>query len=457
MPPDQPNAPTLRLLCLSNGHGEDAIALRILQALQTVPKPPQLAVLPIVGEGRAYAQLDIPFIGAVKAMPSGGFVHMDGRQLARDIRGGLVGLTLAQIQAVRQWVRDKATTQFKIQNSKFKTQNSFILAVGDIVPLLMAYCSGAPYAFVGTAKSEYYLRDESGWLARESWWDDRLERWTRSVYHPWERWLMSRPQCKAVFPRDSLTTMVLQQKGIPAFDLGNPMMDGLMAQEPPTSDSLAVTLLPGSRPPEAFENWQQILLAVQAVQLAIAEKPLVFLAAIASGLDLQPFCAALTAADWQQSPTPALDFPDRAALWFTRGTAALALSQAAFADCLHWAQAAIAMAGTATEQLVGLGKPAIILPGKGPQFTPQFAEAQTRLLGLSVISVPEPHQAGDVLRSLLQDDKRLQTIAANGRRRLGAPGAADRIAAHLMQWNDATQLHESPNSKLQTSNSKQGW
>jgi len=39
------------------------------------------------------------------------------------------------------------------------------------------------------------------------------------------------------------------------------------------------------------------------------------------------------------------------------------------------------MAGTATEQFVGLGKPAIAIPGIGPQFTAAFAEAQSRHLG----------------------------------------------------------------------------
>ena len=39
------------------------------------------------------------------------------------------------------------------------------------------------------------------------------------------------------------------------------------------------------------------------------------------------------------------------------------------------------MAGTATEQAIGLGKPVIQIEGKGPQFTKSFAEAQRRLLG----------------------------------------------------------------------------
>jgi len=97
----------MRLLCLSNGHGEDAIALRILQALQQSPSPEgtaskvseplRLAALPIVGKGQAYSRHGIPLIGEAKPMPSGGFLYMDGWQLARDLQGGLLGLTRAQL------------------------------------------------------------------------------------------------------------------------------------------------------------------------------------------------------------------------------------------------------------------------------------------------------------------------------------------------------------------------
>jgi uncharacterized protein (TIGR03492 family) len=111
----------------------------------------------------------------------------------------------------------------------------------------------------------------------------------------------------------------------------------------------------------------------------------------------------------------------------------MVLTQTAFADCLHQADFAIAMAGTATEQFVGLGKPAIIIPGRGPQFTPAFAEAQTRLLGASVILVKQPVQAATVLQSLLKDPDRLQLIADNGHRRMGTAGAAQRIAEQLME------------------------
>jgi uncharacterized protein (TIGR03492 family) len=95
---------------------------------------------------------------------------------------------------------------------------------------------------------------------------------------------------------------------------------------------------------------------------------------------------------------------------------------------------AIAMAGTATEQFVGLGKPVVTLPGAGPQFVPAFAEAQTRLLGRSVHLVPTPDQVPEMIAQLLAaSPEEWQAIAANGFRRMGCPGGAARIANCLIQ------------------------
>lgn len=418
----EPLTPNSRLLCLSNGHGEDIIAVRILQELQQSSQL-KLAALPLVGEGRAYTQLGIPLIGSVQTMPSGGFIYMDGRQLVKDLRGGLFQLTWAQLAAVRNWTK----------------QGGAILAVGDIVPLLFAWLSGATYAFVGTAKSEYYLRDEAGPLPRRSPMQ-RWEGWAGSVYLPWERWLMSRPRCKAVFPRDSLTTETLQKWAIPAFDLGNPMMDQLEAVKPlqmfsgsdvePQARSLTITLLPGSRVPEAYANWQQILVAVAALQ--DFHSSLLFLGAIAPNLSLEPLRSLLLEFGFQESKQNHSPITHPGVLTFKHKNAYLILTQHAFNDCLQLADLAIAMAGTATEQFVGLGKPAIAIPGVGPQFTAAFAEAQSRLLGPSVIVV-QPTQVAEVAQSLLSDPDRLQMIAENGIRRMGKPGAARRIATCLMQ------------------------
>jgi uncharacterized protein (TIGR03492 family) len=417
----------LQLLCLSNGHGEDAIAVRICQELQLHETAPELVALPLVGEGYAYSQLGIPIIGPVQTMPSGGFIYMEGQQLLRDVRGGLLQLTLAQFKAVRRWSK----------------QGGVVLAVGDIVPLLFAWLSGADYAFVGTAKSEYYLRDEAGRLPNRP----ALEGWSGSVYHPWERWLMSQRRCKAVFPRDTLTAETLQKWSIPAFDLGNPMMDGIEldnsapifyqpdAEIKELQRSLVVTLLPGSRPPEAEENWKVIIRAVAELLDSFSERSLLFLGAIAPALSFDQLRRVLEAYGWHQQAKVAsnTEVEDPEAIAFTQKNATLVLTKNAYNECLIKADLAIAMAGTATEQFVGLGKPAIAIPGKGPQFTPAFAEAQTRLLGPSLVLVQEPTAVAATVHSLLRDPDRLHLIAENGRRRLGKPGAAKRIADCLIK------------------------
>ncbi|MDJ0687162.1 MAG: lipid-A-disaccharide synthase-related protein [Xenococcaceae cyanobacterium MO_188.B32] len=405
----------MKLLVLSNGHGEDIIAVRILEQLIVDRDDLKISALPIVGRGVAYQQKNIPLIGEVKQMPSGGFIYMDSNQLWRDVRGGLVQLTIKQLQVVRQWGKD----------------GGFILAVGDVVPLLFAWLSGANYAFVGTARSEYYLRDRDGWLKQTSW----LERQSGSVYHPLDRWLMSRPRCHVVFPRDKLTTEVLQQYSIKAFNLGNPMMDGMCQTNItiPEKNTLSILLLPGSRIPEAEQNWQQIIEATKGVIANFTNRPLLFLAAIAPGLKLDPFVRYLLTRSWQQRIEVTNYIQDDRAVSFTKQNATLLLTQNAYQECLSRADIAIAMAGTATEQFVGLGKPVITMPGKGPQFTYAFAEAQTRLLGYSVILVENPEQVGNQIKAILNNPEQMQRIAVNGQQRMGNSGAASRIAQNLAE------------------------
>lgn len=419
----------MKLLVLSNGHGEDIIAVRILEQLQLITNNLELKAFPLVGEGYAYTKLQIPIIGRVKQMPSGGFIYMGGNPLWDDLRDGLIQLTLSQIKVIRQWGK----------------QGGSILAVGDIVPLLFAWLSGADYAFVGTAKSEYYLRDETDWLANTS----RLERFIGSVYLPWERWLMSRDRSQAVFPRDSLTAETLQRLGIEALDLGNPMMDSLsgrlfegirdeeegmrnqhlsLSLKSGEDSKLSILLLPGSRMPEALRNWQQIITAIETIIKTLRKYPLKFYGAIDPALELKLFRDILLNLGWR-----VISATEDRIVMSLEDKAILHLTQNAYGECLQISDLAIAMAGTATEQFVGLGKPVITMPGTGPQFTWAFAEAQSRLLGSSIILVENPQQVAGAIESLSNCPERLQEIAVNGKRRMGDSGAAKRIALHLQK------------------------
>lgn len=407
----------MEILVISNGHGEDVIAVSIIEALKKFPHISKIVALPLVGTGYAYEKANIPIIGTVKTMPSGGF-NQDISQLWRDVNGGLLSLTYHQYQTIKKWGK----------------KGGKILAVGDILPLLFAWFSGGEFAFVGTAKSEYYLRDETGWLQSTS----LVERRLGSMYFPWERWLMRRLSCRGVFVRDSLTAQILQKWSIPVYDLGNPMMDHFSVNSslsfPFESEPLIILLLPGSRMPEAQQNWQLILQGVHRVIEAFNERSLLFLAAITPSFNTVPFQEDLLDEGWTKESDRIynLSIQDPQSISFTYRQATLILTQQAYQTCLQLAHVGITMAGTATEQFVGLGKPVISFPGNGPQFTQKFAQNQTRLLGCSVTLIDKPQKVGTTLKQLISDPKQLQNIAENGQKRLGEPGAAQRIAHCLV-------------------------
>ncbi len=156
---------------------------------------------------------------------------------------------------------------------------------------------------------------------------------------------------------------------------------------------------------------------------AFPDRTLVLMSAIAPTLHQQKLISSLPI-EW--TPTD----PAKSAYRYQNAT--LLLSHA-FNDCLHQAEVAIATAGTATEQFVGLGKPAITLPGNGPQFTRAFATVQAKMLGPSVQIVEEVSAVGRVIAKLMNNPGRLQQIHQNGKHRMGEAGAGDRIASQLLK------------------------
>ncbi|MEO0534893.1 MAG: lipid-A-disaccharide synthase-related protein [Cyanobacteria bacterium P01_A01_bin.123] len=435
----------MRLLCISHGYAEDRAALKVLEALRHLPQAPELFALPLVGSGQGYLNAGIPVIGPAQDLEPARRTYAKGDDRGQALGQGFRSLPglLAQFQAVRQWAKT----------------GQGILAVGGWFPLMLAWASGLPYSVVDTTKSDYCFRDEAGNLSKRPG-GARLATWAKSVYLPWERWLLSRPRCRGVFVRDALTEAGLKRWPIPVMHLGNPVMDGLqptskgslvpMAALPEEKQLLTGVLLPGERSPEVQQNWNRILDAIQGLMRGKTER-VRLLAAIASDLNLTPFREALLKRGWHLHPSN-LPIPDSTGMvmatvhqvatypTYTYGKATLALVQNAFPDCLHQADFAISMASTATEQFVGLGKPAITLVGDGPLFTLPFAQAQARLLGPSVILVKQPEEVGPAMRSLLQDPDHLQMISDNGKRRLGPPGATYRIAQALMEkmgWAEA--------------------
>ena len=239
-----------KLLVLSNGHGEDLIALRVLQALHGRQPGLKVAVLALVGEGSAFAAAEaegwLQRVGPRQALPSGGFSNQSLGGLLRDLAAGLPLLSWRQWRLVRHWRR----------------HGGAVLAVGDLLPLVLAWASGAPYGFIGTPKRDYPWR----WGPGQAWPADAYHRLKGSEWDPWEWALMGRPRCRLVALRDPLTARGLARHGIAALAPGNPMLDGLVGAPLPASlqGSRRLVLLAGSRMPEARANFARLLDAVLA-------------------------------------------------------------------------------------------------------------------------------------------------------------------------------------------------
>eukprot|EP00871_Galdieria_phlegrea_P005631 jgi/Galph1/6069/GphlegSOOS_G4727.1 len=420
----------LHLLVLSNGHGEDRVAAsivkRLLDALDKLPFETSVEILPLVGSGPVYSTIaaGLTYAGPTKELPSGGFINQRPVAFLRDIGHGLLSTSYSHYRTVRNW-------SLKAPNRKL------VLAVGDVWPLFLAAQSGAPYVFIGTAKSEYYIRDENGPLMRRNQFE-QFEAKLSSVYYPWERRLLQR--ALAVYPRDALTCFYLLKCGIRNTKyLGNPMMDDLdttgkllatihssvsLSKLLQNCETYRIVLLPGSRSPEMYRNLLKILNSIKSFACEFRS---FFVLCCSPSASKEKIHNTIWQSGWIRTTSEEV-------LEYQLGQSGLLVTFEAFPDCLQFCTVGIAMAGTATEQLVGVGKPVITLFGDGPQFTPAFAEAQKRLLGDSVFLLQDTTQLSPLLHELCTVRRsRRQAFVDNGIRRLGLPGASKRITRDIIE------------------------
>ena len=123
--------------------------------------------------------------------------------------------------------------------------------------------------------------------------------------------------------------------------------------------------------------------------------------------------------------------PDK---YWVKGNHHVFIGSGKFSSWASWAEVGLANAGTATEQLVGLGIPAFSLPGRGPQFKYSFALRQSRLLGGSVIPCKSPEELADRLRVVLNSEALRQNLGNIGRKRMGSPGGGNALASMIIKF-----------------------
>ncbi len=374
----------VRVLFISNGHGEVAIAARIAREVRVLCPDARLDHLALVGAGE---RAELHAVGPRRALPSGGLIAMGNvPNIVRDLRAGLLGLTFAQRRFLRanRGVYDVA------------------VVVGDVFGLWMARALATPIVYAGTAKSVAvapYGRFEERLLARTA-------------------------RC---FVRDAATAERLRRHGV-ACEPANAIVDLFDAPEP-EGDARdlpdarpRLLLLPGSRA-EAYSDGRFSLRVVR--ELAATHPHLGGVLSIAGTLDPERFAAAARADGWNVLPGTGPS-PFRLAL----GERIVVQARRELSVAvLRASDVVLGQAGTANEAAAALGVPVVAFQRGGRRAGAWYRRRQMALLGEALyVATGGVAPAAREVAALLADAPRRARMGAIGRARMGDPGGARRIA-----------------------------
>ena len=379
------------VLLVSNGYGEAAIAGYLARAILDIAPQTNIEHFPIVGRASSSAP-DVASVGPQAQMPSGGLVaYWNLRNWARDVRAGLLGLTLRQFAFLAR-----------------QRRRNVVVAVGDV------YCCAAcllfarrPTVFVATAKSELV----AGHSALE-----------RAIAR----------RAALVFARDEATAAALARAGVRARYVGNLMMDGLEiagAALPARADALHVGVLPGSRS-DAPDNAARAIARLRLVAQALAPARVEALVSLAPTVPAADMLAACERAGAVLEPSSETGLAARGAA----GPLDVMVVAGRFGDVLRASDIVLGQAGTGNEQAAGLGKPVIASsPGGDPGRVGWYRMRQQRLLGDALVVLPDDDAAFAAgVVSLLADRQKLAEMAAHGRSRMGGPGGSQAVAKAVL-------------------------
>lgn len=377
-----------RVLFVSNGHGEAAIAERIALELRTISPSTESDHLALVGAPSSDAMHDV---GPRRPMPSGGLIAMGNtRNLAADLRAGLLGLTIAQLRFLR-----RARDSYDV-----------VVVVGDAYALMMALVARARTVFVGSAKSVDV-----------------------APYGPFEERMLARASAR--FVRDPATADALRRHGLEA-EVANAIVD--LFSEPKTQTAGApvegfapvLALFPGSRE-RAYDDARFLLTVVGA--LAERRPTLGAVLSVAPGLDALRFAEGarhvgfdvVTTAD---STTPFV--ARRAGREIVRGWCG------SLGSLLDRVDLVLGQAGTANEAAAAAGVPVVAFERERDRKTRWYRTRQRGLLGEALAVLPAgPNAAVAGVEALLDDPQRRRHMGEIGRERMGPAGGARRIAERV--------------------------
>lgn len=375
----------MRVLLLSNGHGEDLIGSRLARHLLHNSPDLELIAVPLVGPGQAYSGSGVRVMGPLSELPSAGLTLHSAGNLLADLQAGLVSLTLRQLHVLR-----------------YRSAADAVIVVGDVWALALSLLTGVP------ARRRFAVQTLVSVLQDDGQ-PPALNRLLMERITPLER-LLQRRFTDTVWLRDEPTAMFLQKNGVKqAAYAGSLLFDSQPDRHPAREHN--ILLLPGSRryATESLATMLPLVREFHSVDFRVAW---------AHATPPEPV-------GWQFRPgEPA--FLERDGLGVEVHPAS------GFERLLSAATVVVGTAGTAIEQAALAGVPVVTFP-LGGSHSAAFVANQARLLPgmLHVAESGDFSRVEPLVRKLLEDGRLRERAAAAGARLLGRPGGLARIAREI--------------------------
>ena len=229
--------------------------------------------------------------------------------------------------------------------------------------------------------------------------------------------------------RDEITANNLNKKNLNAKFLGNPMMDFVNDKNKKVSNIInfkRLILIIGSRFPEALNNLDIFLNCLEDLQ---SSNDLIILLPLSINANIFTIRSHLKNNGYSKQKNIQF-FVGEHSVWKNKKKYIL-LGKSTFKKWANMACIGLSNAGTATEQITGLGIPSFSIPGAGPQFTKSFAKRQSRLLGGSVKVCENKKILLDNLEILINEKHNRLKQVKIGMERMGKRGASKKIVEYI--------------------------
>ena len=380
---------------IANGYAEEIMASKLMseirKELQTQNKLENFQFVggSLVSSGRWYEEEQFATFFTGGMTPSGGFPTRSLRGFLSDLGAGAFFTPFRFKNVIKGW-------------SKYNLD--IIIVVGDFLLMTLTIPAlknnkSVPMVFIPTAKSDYiqaHFKIEKKFIKKYA---------------------------TISFPRDQITTDDFLEYGINAQSCGNLMQDLLDPKAPIiTSKEPVIALLPGSRD-ESYGNLEMMLSLLPSIKT-----PIHWAFVQAGSLTQETVNEVFLHKSWKCT-NPDADIP----VWEKNSQKVYCYPSTMFDSVALSCIFGISLAGTAGEQIAGLGKPIIGFKGTGPQSTKRRMDDNAKLLGESFIYV-ENYPVGVTveIEKLINNSQERDRLGAIGISHMGKAGATKSIAQYVV-------------------------